>query len=259
MNFAFTSIAALSLCAGAIQGEAAAPVCRKETLELIRLTTLTSESLDVLVPEAVDFAMSSVSNAGITAQQAAQKAKEELLSDAFLEKFAPAIEAIFSAEEVQALNEMYRSDVMKKFSLNYGKTCYPIFPSINALAQEIVLKSCASSAPAGHVLPLTQETFKREVEESDLPVVLDVYSTYCPPCKRVAPIVSQLSAEMHGKVKFAKVNIDEHPSIAKELGVFSVPTFIFFNSGEAVGRHAGFISKEELMGKIEQAFESSLE
>lgn len=253
----FKSIAALLLCAGAIYGEETSPVGRKETLELIRLTTLTPESLDVLVPAAVDFAMSNASGVSLTAEEAAKAAKEELLSDRFLEKFAPAIEEIFSLEEIQALNAMYRSDVMKKFSLNYGKTCYPIFPSINVLAQEIVQKSCASSAPADSVRSITQESFKREVEESDLSVVLDLYSTYCPPCKRVAPIVAELSRELDGKVRFAKVNIDEHPSIAKELGVFSVPTFILFKNGEAVGRHAGFISKEELMGEIERAFESA--
>ena len=66
--------------------------------------------------------------------------------------------------------------------------------------------------------------------------------------------MAELSGELQGKVKFAKVTIDEQAAIAKELGIFSVPTFVFFNKGEIVDRQVGAIGREELMAKIEKAF-----
>ncbi len=257
IQFAYRMISAISLCVCALQAEDADSAKRKDAMELIRLTTLQPEGLDVLLPSAVAFAIANAPGAKISEEEAARLAREVILSDAFLEKFTPPFEEIFSHEEIRDLIAMYRSDVMGKFYRNYGKTCYPILPSITAVVQEIVQKRCDASALADHVLSITAETYSRDVKESDLPVVLDVYSTYCPPCRRVAPIVAALSGELQGKVRFAKVNIDEHPSIAKELGIFSVPTIVFFNRGEIVDRQVGAIGREELMAKIEKAFGSA--
>lgn len=104
------------------------------------------------------------------------------------------------------------------------------------------------------VVVLTEENFQREVEKSTLPVIVDVYATWCGPCRAVAPIFSDLSKEMKGKVKFVKLNIEESPSIAKKLGIRGMPTFLFIKNGEEVARHMGFLDRKGFSEKMDKVF-----
>jgi thioredoxin len=91
---------------------------------------------------------------------------------------------------------------------------------------------------------VTGANFKREVLQSKLPVVVDAYATWCGPCKAVAPIFASLSAEMKGKVKFVKFNVEEDPKLSKELNIEAMPTFLFYKNGVCVGKHLGGMDQD---------------
>ncbi len=80
---------------------------------------------------------------------------------------------------------------------------------------------------------VTDETFDRDVLQSDLPVVVDFWAPWCGPCHAVTGILEQLEDEHEGRVVFTKVNIDDHPLNASRFGVLSIPTAILFQGGEA--------------------------
>ncbi|MBD3273552.1 thioredoxin [Candidatus Dependentiae bacterium] len=99
---------------------------------------------------------------------------------------------------------------------------------------------------------ITSENFEKEIKNSDKPVILDVYATWCGPCQYMTPVFEELSKEMGEKYKFAKLNIDEERDIAVQYNVSSVPTFIFIKNNEVVGREMGFMEKDTLKKKIEE-------
>lgn len=101
------------------------------------------------------------------------------------------------------------------------------------------------------MLNLSAENFEQEITKSDLPVVIDVFATWCGPCQQIAPIFEELSKEMNDKFKFAKLNIDEERDLAIKYNVSSIPTFIFVKDGNVVGKETGYMNKETLKEKIE--------
>lgn len=100
-------------------------------------------------------------------------------------------------------------------------------------------------------IDVTTANFEAEVIKSSTPVIVDVYATWCGPCKQMAPLFEELSKELEGKYKFAKLNIDEERDIAVQHNVSSIPTFLFFKNGKVVGKETGYMGKDVLKEKIE--------
>ncbi|MEM9406771.1 MAG: thioredoxin [Acidobacteriota bacterium] len=101
------------------------------------------------------------------------------------------------------------------------------------------------------VTVLNDENFQSEVLESQEPVLVDFYATWCGPCKALSPIVEKLAGEYEGKLKVGKLNIDEAPGAPSQFSVRAVPTIVFFKGGEAVETMVGLKREAELRKTID--------
>ena len=96
-------------------------------------------------------------------------------------------------------------------------------------------------------MKITTENFEKEVLNSEVPVLVDFFATWCGPCKMMSPVVEELAKEMEGKAKVYKVDTDEEQNLAIKYGIMSIPTFIVFRNGKPVGKAVGMRDKEELV------------
>ena len=99
------------------------------------------------------------------------------------------------------------------------------------------------------IIHLNDDQFENEVINSDKPVLVDFWATWCGPCRMVGPIIEDLAEEM-SEVKFCKVDIDKNSGYAGKLGVMSIPTLLLYKNGEIVGKQVGALPKEELAAFI---------
>jgi thioredoxin 1 len=93
------------------------------------------------------------------------------------------------------------------------------------------------------ILTVSDENFENEVLKSDTPVLVDFWAEWCGPCRMVAPVLDQIADEMDGKVRIAKLNVDENQQIAYKFQVSSIPTFILFKGGQMADRTMGAMPK----------------
>ena len=100
---------------------------------------------------------------------------------------------------------------------------------------------------------ITDATFKQEVLESSLPVVVDFWAEWCGPCRMIAPALEEIATELKDKVKIVKLNIDENPTVASNLGIRSIPPLIIFKDGKAAAQKVGAAPKGELSKWISAA------
>lgn len=104
-------------------------------------------------------------------------------------------------------------------------------------------------------MELTKENFQTEVIDSDVPVLVDFWATWCGPCRAVAPIIDELAAEYEGKLKVGKVDVDAEQQLAGDFGVRSIPTLLIFNGGKLAEQLVGAVPKSELVDKLQGILE----
>ena len=102
-------------------------------------------------------------------------------------------------------------------------------------------------------IAVTDSTFDAEVRQSDIPVVVDFWAEWCGPCKQIGPALEELSAEYEGRVKIAKVNVDENPNTAASMGIRGIPALFLFKDGQVVSNKTGAAPKSALQSWIDGA------
>jgi thioredoxin 2 len=112
---------------------------------------------------------------------------------------------------------------------------------------------CKTPIPVdGKPVTVTDATFSAEVERSPVPVVLDMWAEWCGPCRMIAPVIDELASEMAGRVRFAKLNVDENPATAQRFNVRSIPTLLVLKGGQEVDRIVGVQPRSEIARRLER-------
>ena len=102
-----------------------------------------------------------------------------------------------------------------------------------------------------NVQEFTDENFGSDVVQSDIPVLIDFWATWCGPCKMIAPIIEEIASDYDGKIKVGKVNVDENGGTAMKYGIRSIPTLLVMKDGQIINQKVGAIHKAEIKKGIE--------
>lgn len=99
---------------------------------------------------------------------------------------------------------------------------------------------------------LNETTFDKEALQSDVPVLVDFWAPWCPPCRRMGPVLDELAGELDGKVKIVKVNTEEAGALAARYHVQALPTFLLFKGGQVAAQLVGARSKDEMLDSLQE-------
>ncbi|MBQ8458671.1 thioredoxin [bacterium] len=104
----------------------------------------------------------------------------------------------------------------------------------------------------GNVLEINDSSFEQEVLGATTPVVVDFWATWCGPCRKLSPVIDEIAQSYEGKVKFAKVNVEESLETAKKYSISGIPCLLVFKNGESVERMTGLMPKSTIISNIEK-------
>lgn len=248
-----TGILLLALCIGT------SPLYCEETrsqdlqciLERTFLHPQMDQFLNMLVLEAT-----SAGEKTLDAKEAIGKFKELFAEEATQVKLRDAY-TVFSDAEVREIRKIFESPAYEKYMQHGGEAFQKNLTVLREMFKEIVDQNGVVKSMedlGSDFLEITSANFEKEVKESSKPLVVDFYSTSCPPCRLMEPIFEELSQEFGETVRFVKVNCGAEIELARKYGVTQLPTFLLIKPGqeEAAAKVIGFTPKEAFKGKISE-------
>lgn len=161
----------------------------------------------------------------------------------------PVLVAWYANEIVLRRNRPWATDVASMADALVQRLPKPSQPTN---VEKTIDSPTKEKQPVSTPVKVTDATFQQEVLESDVPVLVDFWAEWCGPCKMIAPTLEKLAAEYSGKVKIAKVNVDENQGLSGAFKIMSIPTLMFVKGGKIVGQSAGAAPEPALRDVIEQ-------
>ena len=104
---------------------------------------------------------------------------------------------------------------------------------------------------SAEIIKLTDQDFETQLQQEQLPVLVDFWAAWCGPCRMVAPVLEEVAQENAERMRLAKLNVDENPETTRKYRVMSIPTMIIFKNGEAIDNVVGVVSKNVLKEKLD--------
>ena len=197
----------------------------------------------------------------MTVQEFSDKFKEAYLQEDFQASLKQKFLARFSPDQIDEIYAFVTSDLYKKYSCDFAlfgaDTGPDIGPMIMSILQPAVAQNAAPSAEEAKTPNKIIEANESNIDailQDNENVVLDVYASWCGPCKALSPILSELSNEFDGKYVFVKINGDINQSLVSKLNVKGYPTLLFYKNGKEETRQVGFANKEKLVDLMNTYF-----
>ena len=106
---------------------------------------------------------------------------------------------------------------------------------------------------AEHIVHISDESFEKEVLQSEQPVLIDYWAEWCQPCKMIAPVLDEIATEYSDRLKVVKLNIDDNPQTPPKYGIRGIPTLMVFKNGQVEGTKVGAVSKAQLTAFLEDS------
>ena len=185
------------------------------------------------------------------------KFREAFNGEETLAKMADPYKALFSDDEIHQLKIIHESPVFEKYTHQANQVFQTNFMTIQDTFKELAVKhgeepKADDAEISSNIIEVTKENFSEVVENAVKPLIIDVYSTSCGPCRMMEPILKDLSIQHKDTVQFVKINCDTQPELAQKYGVTQLPTLLFVKPGEEAVtlKSTGYTTKKDLNEKI---------